>query len=279
MQPGGVVDVIDEGRQVRSNILEGLVFGDVDRLDFQRLHEALGLGVVIRISFSTHGSDESVEFQDAPMPRCGVLGSPVSVKDAARRRTPGPDRRIQRCRGETGIDVAAETVTDDFARPSVQNNRQIDEAGAYGDIGDIPDPELVGSVDLEIACDIGVNRTVVIAVGRRDVAAFPLWVQIVFPHDPPHFLRVHSEPAVPKLGGDTTIAVIPTAFGDRPDYVDHRIFLRLIGSCVEAGTRQIHQFAPPSDRDCGGPVSTDPGALLCGRSRRRAPFRNSISSA
>ena len=37
MQSGGVVDVIDEVWQIGGDIIEGFVFGSIDRLDLQRL--------------------------------------------------------------------------------------------------------------------------------------------------------------------------------------------------------------------------------------------------
>jgi hypothetical protein len=50
---------------------------------------------------------------------------------------------------------------------------EVDEAGRDGDVCDVSDPELVGAVDLEVPGDIGIDRTVVIAVGGGDVAARP----------------------------------------------------------------------------------------------------------
>ena len=46
VQSAGVVDLIDEAWKVGSDVLEGLIGHGIDGLDLQRLHEALGLGVV-----------------------------------------------------------------------------------------------------------------------------------------------------------------------------------------------------------------------------------------
>lgn len=39
-------DIVDEARQGRGHILEGLVLNEVNFLDFERLHEAFALGIV-----------------------------------------------------------------------------------------------------------------------------------------------------------------------------------------------------------------------------------------
>ena len=63
MEPLGVVDFVDEAGNVRRDVLEGLVGHEVDGLDLERLHEALGLGVVVRIAAAAHRADETVLVQ------------------------------------------------------------------------------------------------------------------------------------------------------------------------------------------------------------------------
>ena len=41
-----VVDALDEAGKISGHILEAVVLGWVDGLDLQRLHEALGMGIV-----------------------------------------------------------------------------------------------------------------------------------------------------------------------------------------------------------------------------------------
>ena len=118
----------------------------------------------------------------------------------------------------------------------IQDDGQIDETGLDGDIGDVPDPELVRAMDLETLGNIGVYGAVVTAVGRNHIAAPPPWIQTVLAHDAPHLLRVHDELAVPQLGCDTAISIVPTGFSDRPDFTDQRVFHDRVRSCIEAGT-------------------------------------------
>lgn len=49
MQPVGVVDVFDEGADAGVGVGEIGVGSPVDLLGVQRLHEAFGLGVVVRV--------------------------------------------------------------------------------------------------------------------------------------------------------------------------------------------------------------------------------------
>jgi Retinal pigment epithelial membrane protein len=60
-------------RKVGGHALEGFVIHQIDRLDFKRLHEALGLGIVIGIATSAHGADETMFGQQVAIGLGGVL--------------------------------------------------------------------------------------------------------------------------------------------------------------------------------------------------------------
>jgi len=188
--------------------------------------------------------------------------------------------------------LRSEGVAHDPARPGVQERaivrhwsedngeREIDEAGRDGDIGDVRDPELVGPMNLEPLGDIRKDRTVMVAVGRDDIAPPPFRVQIVLGHDPAHFLRVHDQAAMAQLGGDAPIAIGGIVFADRRDLgPDRPVDGTGCRFRIEAGACNLHQVAPPLDGDAFGPVIADPGALLGETAVRAAPFKNSISRA
>jgi len=63
--------------------------------------------------------------------------------NAAWRRLSAVDRRVQRRQRQAHVDVAAEGVADDPARPSVKDHRQIDEPAGDCDVADIGDPERI----------------------------------------------------------------------------------------------------------------------------------------
>jgi hypothetical protein len=56
----GIIDVFDEAWQRGSDVIESLVLHQVDFLNLERLHEALGLGVVVWVAASTHRTVEAV---------------------------------------------------------------------------------------------------------------------------------------------------------------------------------------------------------------------------
>jgi hypothetical protein len=60
VQPPAVVDLVDEAGQVEGDVLDGLAGDRIDRLDLQRLDEALGLGVVVGVAAPPHRTDQAV---------------------------------------------------------------------------------------------------------------------------------------------------------------------------------------------------------------------------
>ena len=54
MWPALVVNLLDEVGKVFGDVLECLEGYRVNGLDLQRFHEALGLGIVIRVAPATH---------------------------------------------------------------------------------------------------------------------------------------------------------------------------------------------------------------------------------
>ena len=181
---------------------------------------------------------------------------------------------------EPSVDLAIQGVADNPARPGVENDREVDEPARDGDEGDVGDPELVRAMDLEVSGDVRKDRPVMVAARRRDIAAPPLRVEVVLPHDAPDLLGVHHQAAVTQLGADAPVSIGFGSLADRLDLGDDGRLpdgYRRLG--VEAGAREAHQLASSCDGDAFGPVIADPGALLGDRVERAAPFRNSISSA
>ncbi|WOS67253.1 hypothetical protein SFGR64A_30485 (plasmid) [Sinorhizobium fredii GR64] len=74
MEPALVVDLLDEVGKVFGDVLEGFECHQIDRLDLQRFHEALGLGVVIRVSPATHRADQAVGGQCLAVELGSILG-------------------------------------------------------------------------------------------------------------------------------------------------------------------------------------------------------------
>lgn len=54
MEPCRVVDPVDEVREVGDHVSEAFLLRLVDSLDLERLHEALGLGIVVGVAAPPH---------------------------------------------------------------------------------------------------------------------------------------------------------------------------------------------------------------------------------
>ena len=103
----------------------------------------------------------------------GILRSAVAMKHATGQRPAQGHRPFECGDGVPGIEAAADRVADGTARPGVENDGDIDEAGGDGDVGQVRHPELVGPVDLEVPRDERIDRPVVVAVRRAgERAAF-----------------------------------------------------------------------------------------------------------
>ena len=70
-----------------------------------------------------------MRIEQPPVLLGGILDPAIGVEDAARPRPAQGDGALQRRPGQTGIDPAADGVADDAARPGIEHDREIDEAG------------------------------------------------------------------------------------------------------------------------------------------------------
>ena len=70
-------------------------------------------------------------------------------------------------------------IADDAARPGVEYHGDIDEADRDRDVGDVGDPQLIGAVDDHVLRQIGEDRLIVVAVGRRHMATARFRLQAV----------------------------------------------------------------------------------------------------
>src|SRR5690606_23957507 len=128
-------------------------------------------------------------------------------------------------------------------------------------------------------CNEREDRSVVIAVGGALEARPAPGIEAVRLHQAPDLLGIDHMAPVAQLGADPAVAIGGASLGDLPDPGESRILGRLCRYGVIARTRHAHQLAPPLDGEARGPLITDMGALRREGPARRAPFKNSISSA
>src|ERR1700738_5001766 len=137
------------------------------------------------------------------------------------------------------------------------------EFGTRRTVGYVRDPELIGTIDLLVAREIGKNRTLVIAVGRDDVPSAALGLQAVLAHEPADLLAVDDKTLVAQLGADPPIAVSLELVADNDDFRDEfHVAYRCGRHITESGARQSHQTASFAGGKTLGPLMMDGGALL-----------------
>ena len=74
VQALGVVDLLDEGADAARGFMVIAIEPAVDLLGLERLHEALGLGVVVGIADPAHAGLNVVGGQDRRIVTAGILG-------------------------------------------------------------------------------------------------------------------------------------------------------------------------------------------------------------
>ena len=102
--------------------------------------------------------------------------------DTAGKRPAALDRGVERGERQADVDRAADCIANGPTRPGVENDRDVSETFDDSDIGYVRDPELVRSVDRQVFGPIGIDRLVMIAVGRGDISATPARLKVVFAH-------------------------------------------------------------------------------------------------
>src|SRR6266481_604888 len=112
VESSGVVDLIDKAWKVSGDVFESFVIHQIDGLDLEGLHKALGLGIVIGIATSAHRADETMFGQQVAIRLGGVLRPTIGVVDAALRRLSYSDSRLQCRNSNAGIDRATNRVAD-----------------------------------------------------------------------------------------------------------------------------------------------------------------------
>jgi len=255
VQPVGVVDVFDEGADAGVGVGEIGVGSPVDLLDLERLHEAFGLGVVVRVARPAHRALEAERFEPGGVFARGVLHAAVRMVDEAGRRVARGDRLVQRRKRQARLQMIVERPTDDLARESVDDDGEIDEPFAEPDESDVGDPELVEAGGRQPAREVGQDRIGMAALrrgGNERLAAQRQ--QVVGPHQAKHALGVDDQAFVPQPPGNAPIAFAPPLQRQALDQIGKVGVLALaefgLAPAVEARPRQAGD--PAQMRDVGG---------------------------
>jgi glutathione S-transferase len=146
VQPVPVVDFIDEAWQPRDHFIEALVITEVNLLAFERLHEALGFAVVVRIAPPSHRAHQPMRCQFVRIWLGRILCPAIRMVNQARWRMTRVDRGAQRRQGQPGVDLATERVAHHPAatkhrgspRGRLSRERFADQHKAKNPLGKIP---------------------------------------------------------------------------------------------------------------------------------------------
>ena len=112
MAPLSIIEIFDEARQRGSDILESLLLHQVDLLDLKRLHEALGLSIVVWVAASTHRTLEAVLGELGAVILGSVLRTAIRVMDTPWWRAARRDGGSECGKCQTCIDPLADRIAD-----------------------------------------------------------------------------------------------------------------------------------------------------------------------
>ena len=211
MQSAGVVDVVDEGADPALGVFAAPIGLAVDLLGFERMHEALGFGVVLRRARPAHAGVGADLVKAQRIIAAGVLHAAIGMMDQVLQRAAARgDGLVERFERQAGLQMIGERPTHDFAGEGVHHHRQINEVLRQSDVGDVGDPDMIGRGEHGLSRQIAHDLITMSAVrGARNERLVAQAQEVIEPHQPANALGVDDEPFTLQLLGDPAIAVEP----------------------------------------------------------------------
>ena len=204
----------------------------VDQFQFEGAPEAFHGSVVVAVTASAHGGDQTGRLQGCPKVPGGVLNTPVGVEKQSGWRRTMQGRHGESCQDQGGVNCLAHGPADDFAAVEVQNAGEIEPTLVGENVGDIGDPDLVGCSSLwGFYQEIGSNWVIVVAVGGLDpVAALLASTNAPTFHETGNSVASMSKPKVTEFFDDSGRTVGLAAFGvDGRDLLNQCLILERTG--------------------------------------------------
>ena len=195
MQPASIIDGFEEGADMGSGLVDRRISFAVHFFLLQSAHEALGLGVVIRVAGAAHADPDATLRQLFAIVGAGVLHAPVGVMDEAGLWVSGGQGHVERLDRQARLEMVGERPADHLARKGVENDGQIDELPGQPDISNVGDPDLIEPRRDKIARQIGNDGELVPAVGGvGNERLFAQAEQIVLAHEAQNVLGLTFRP-------------------------------------------------------------------------------------
>jgi len=151
MQPGTVVESLDVIEYERSRLGARIEREVVEPLGLERVEEALGQGVVETVPRAAHAADHAAAIEELLIIGAGVLRAAIAVVDKTRRGSTSPYCDLQSLHRERVFGALRGRPTDDLAGEDVEDDGEEEPSLASTHLGDVGDPESIGSVGLELS--------------------------------------------------------------------------------------------------------------------------------
>ena len=162
-------DEVEDGLPSFSTSFEG---SSIDEFLFESTPEGLHGGIVITTGFAAHGREALALSQGLTELSTGILAAAIGVQDQLWRRLPMNLGHIPGRQDQLRIDVFVHGPAHNAAAVAVHHAGQIQPTFVGVDVGDVRDPDFVGSCgSSQFGQAIGSNRLVVVAVGGADLEA------------------------------------------------------------------------------------------------------------
>ena len=169
MEASAVVKHFNKLKDGLTSFGSGFEVAAVDQLVLEGAPEGFHGGIIVAVTFAAHGSDGLGLVECVAVVVTGVLDAAVGMKHQAGRGLTMSQGHAPSGQNQFGVDVFAHGPAGEPAAVKVQNAGQIEPAFLGGDIGDVTEPDLVGSAGSgQIGQGVGGNGRVVVAVGRTD---------------------------------------------------------------------------------------------------------------
>lgn len=157
MQAAPIVVALDEFLDPLGQVLHITVVVGVDFFALQRLQKTFATGVVMRMSQPTHARHYLVLTNHLEVGSAGIPYTPIRVVNESRRRLPARNRLPQGAEGKPRLQRSVEGPAHNLPRKGIQDYCQINKLGLEPKVGDIRNPQLVSSADLQSACEVEVD--------------------------------------------------------------------------------------------------------------------------
>ena len=211
-----VVEQLDVVEHIRPRLVPGRVDLALHSLPLEQLEEALGHGVVVAVSATTHAADHLVILQESLPLAAGELAALIGVQHQAGRRFATPYRRQERLHHHIAVQRRPHRPAHHLSREQVDHHGQVQPAFVRAQVGDVRHPVRVGFRRLELPIKmIRRHRRRLAAVMVRPTPIADLRLQAFGPHQPRHSMLAAGFALLAQVVGHFAIAVDRTALQPR----------------------------------------------------------------